>query len=145
MKAFFTLLAWVAGGLLVLGVLAIGGFWWFLDYSAERMCDNQVISTTELPEVGRKVVVFQRDCGATTGFSTQVSMLEIGKQLPNESGNLFTADTNHGRAPGGDAGGPVVRVEVISAKQVRILHHPDARVFNHQNQWQGIAIEYGDL
>jgi len=35
-------------------------------------------------------VIFQRDCGATTGFSTQISILSSDTELPNEHGSLLS-------------------------------------------------------
>jgi hypothetical protein len=145
MKTFLKVLAWITGGLVALLFIAAGGFWWFLYYTADKMCGNQIISNTEMQEMNLNIVVFQRDCGATTGFSTQVSIIEIGEELPNESGNIFSADTDHGKAPSGKGGGPEVKVEVIDEKQIKILHHQNDRVFNNQNKWQGVQIEYGNL
>jgi len=109
------------------------------------MCDNLIINSTKLREVNLNIVLFQRDCGATTGFNTQISMINIGEELPNESGNIFTADTGHGKVPGGRGGGPEVKFEVVSKIHIKILYHPDARVFNSKNQWENVRIEYGDL
>jgi hypothetical protein len=145
MRSFFKVLAWLVGGMSFLAAIAIGGFWLFLDSTAEKMCGSQIINSTSLPEVNKKVVVFQRDCGATTGFSTQISILENGEELKNESGNIFTADTDHGKAPSGQGGGPEVKVVVVSGNAIKILHHSNARVFNHQMQWRGVTIEYGNL
>ena len=36
-----------------------------------------------------KGVVFERSCGATTGFSTQISILPVTQKLENEGGNIF--------------------------------------------------------
>jgi len=131
--------------LVTLAVIAVGGFWWFLNSTADKMCGNQTISSTELREVNMNVVVFQRDCGATTGFSTQITMLEIDEELPNESGNIFTSDTDHGKAPSGEGGGPEVRIDVVSRDHINILHHPNARVFKNETQWEGVKISYGEL
>jgi hypothetical protein len=145
MRAFFKVFAWFVGGMSILAAIATGGFWLFLDATAENMCGNQIINSTSLPEANEKVVVFQRDCGATTGFSTQVSILENGEELKNESGNIFTADTEHEKAPSGPGGGPEVKVVVVSGNTIKILHHRSARVFNHKMQWHGVNIEYGNL
>ena len=56
------------------------------------MCGNEIFSESVSPKGNLKAVVFQRDCGATTGFSTQVSILDANQQLRNESGNIFTVD-----------------------------------------------------
>ncbi|HED32696.1 MAG TPA: hypothetical protein ENJ08_00570 [Gammaproteobacteria bacterium] len=145
MKIFFKVLVWIAGGLIALVVISISGFWWFLDYSAGMMCDNLIINSTKLREVNLNIVLFQRDCGATTGFNTQISMINIGEEFPNESGNIFTADTGHGKVSGGRGGGPEVKVEVVYKIHIKISHHPDARGFNSQNQWENVRIEYDDL
>lgn len=36
-------------------------------------------------------VVFSRDCGATTGFSTKVSIIPAGRSLADEAGNTFVS------------------------------------------------------
>jgi hypothetical protein len=38
------------------------------------------------------MMVFSRDCGATTGFNSQGSILRAGKELPDEAGNVFSTD-----------------------------------------------------
>src|SRR6478672_7407977 len=38
-----------------------------------------------------KAVTFRRDCGATTRYSVQVSILPAKKPLSNEGGNVFVA------------------------------------------------------
>lgn len=145
MNLVFKILAWIAGGLFALAIIVVGGFWLFLSYTADKMCGNQILSSARLPEANVNVVVFERDCGATTGFSTQVSLIKEGEKLPNEPGNIFVADTNHGKAPSGEGGGPELQIEVISRNRIRILHHQDVRVFDKQNQWNGIYIEYENL
>jgi hypothetical protein len=47
-----------------------------------------------------------RSCGATTGFSTQASLLKSDQALPTMAGNLYIADNNHGVAPAGP-GAPI--------------------------------------
>ena len=145
MKTLIRMLLGIVTVLVLLAAVAVGGFWWFLSQTADEMCGNRVIDTIGLSGIDMRVVVFRRDCGATTGFSTQVSLLESGEALENESGNLFSADTNRGNAPKGEGGGPKVRVEVIAVDRIKILHHPDARVFLRRNEWRGMKIGYGYL
>ena len=89
-----------------------------------------------------KAVVFERDCGATTGFSTQVSVIKAGASLSNEGGNVFVADTNHNAAPSGQGGGPVVRVTWIAHSRIRIEHHPLVRPIKAQPSYNGIRVDY---
>jgi hypothetical protein len=131
--------------LALLTILAIGAFWLFLNNTAEQMCGNYPISRHEMSNGRWDIVVFQRDCGATTGFSTQVSIIDRGKALPNESANIFTADTNHGQAPKSKGGGPEVKIELLSHDVIRIYHHPNARVFKRESRVNDITIGYGSL
>jgi len=39
---------------------------------------------------------FDRNCGATTGSSLQISVLAASKSLPSGAANAFIADDNHG-------------------------------------------------
>ena len=63
-----------------------------------EMCGNDIAAEYPSPNHNVKVVVFERDCGATTPFTTQASILMIDQQLPNESGNAFIG-SDDGRAP----------------------------------------------
>jgi hypothetical protein len=54
-------------------------------------CENQIAQETRSGS-GMRAVVFQRNCGATTGFTTQMSILRAGESLPNESGNAIVLD-----------------------------------------------------
>jgi hypothetical protein len=49
------------------------------------------MSETVAPNGTLKAVTFRRDCGATTKYSVQVSILPAKKPLPNEGGNVFVA------------------------------------------------------
>jgi hypothetical protein len=53
------------------------------------MCSNEIMQTVMSPSGSSRAVVFSRDCGATTGFSTQVSILPDGRELPNDGGNVL--------------------------------------------------------
>lgn len=106
------------------------------------MCDNEIISETPSPDKTRKVVVFQRGCGVTTGFNTQVSVLSAGRTLPNSEGNLFIGDTDHGVAPSGLGGGPEVRVKWDDAHFLTITHHPKVRIFKSEPVIDGVQVKY---
>ena len=104
-------------------------------------CGNDVLTETKSPDGRLRVVVFQRDCGATTGFSTQVSVIASGEAFQStQSGNVFVADTNHGEAPSGPGGGPVVRVEWLDPTHLRITHDKRVRVFSSATSIHGINV-----
>jgi hypothetical protein len=139
-RLLFRFLVIVGGALAVLVIAAIGWFWFFLP----DMCANEIISEYPSPDGDKQVVVFQRNCGATTGFSTQASILENSQVLENESGNVFTSDTDHGAAPSGPGGGPALAVEWKSENSVLLSFHPKVRVFKRESEVEGVRVSYLD-
>jgi hypothetical protein len=123
---------------LVVGML-VGGFaiWGLL---ARSQCDNAILTEVPAPDRRMRAIVFQRDCGATTDLSTQVSLLSGSRPLPNDGGNVFIADTDHGRAPAGPGGGPVVQVRWVEPRELEVHHDARARVFSADSLVNGVSI-----
>jgi len=105
-------------------------------------CGNDVLAEHASPDGRWKAVVFQRDCGATTDFSTQVSVIRASRGIRNSPGNVFVTDTDHGIAPSGPGGGPEVRVRWESPDLLVIAHHEAARVFRSEEAVGSIRVEY---
>jgi hypothetical protein len=58
------------------------------------LCGNEVLSQTQQPNNGKyDLVEFKRDCGATTGFSYHLSIIEHGNELKNVSGNIYISNS----------------------------------------------------
>lgn len=93
------------------------------------MCGNEVLQEIPSPDNKLKAVVFQRDCGATTGFSTQLTILKINEKLQNTRGDVFSADTDHGKVPSGPGGGPKIEVIWIGLHQLQVKYPQKARVY----------------
>jgi len=55
-------------------------------------CGNDPINAVSSPGGNKVAIAFIRDCGATTGFSTQVSIVKAPGLLPNEAGNVLIVD-----------------------------------------------------
>jgi hypothetical protein len=106
------------------------------------LCRNNELQTNYSPGGDRKAVVFQRDCGATTGFSTQVSILRSSEKLPNKGGNTFIADTDKGQAPDGRGGGPEIKLRWVKEEQVEVIYDKRARVFRKEEVVDGVKIKY---
>lgn len=51
--------------------------------------NNTVVKELSSPDKKNKAVAFIRDCGATTDFSPQVSLLKDNEQFRDDPGNLF--------------------------------------------------------
>jgi hypothetical protein len=131
--------------LAVLGVAAclVGALGVSLYVLPDAMCANEPLGEVLSPDGARKAVVFQRDCGATTGFSTQVSVIASSSStLDNSSGNVFVADTDHGSASAGPGGGPWVSVHWLAPDQLLVRHQANARVFKAELQFRAVHIRY---
>lgn len=105
-------------------------------------CANDVIAEKVSPDGALKALVFQRDCGATTGFSTQVSVVPADDSAPSGSGNVFIADRKHGAAPAGPGGGPWVALAWSTPRSLVVTHHPAARIFKAEAERDGVSILY---
>lgn len=57
--------------------------------SVDSMCATQLYDTIPSPNGELKAVLYQRDCGATTPFTTNISIMEANDSLKNEPGNIY--------------------------------------------------------
>lgn len=131
-------LIWILVGAIAISLAAIAA----LNFRFGGICANEILATVPSPDGTLKAVVFQRDCGATTGFSTQVSALRARQTLPNDGGILFVADCDHGAAPTGPGGGPEVRVSWSSRRGLTVACHKRARVFKENTWLWGVSASY---
>jgi len=107
-------------------------------------CVNEILRIHYSPSKQLKAVVFERECGATIGFSTQISIMPANSDLPNEGGNVFVADTDHGKSSSGPGGGPSVEVEWKGESSLNIAYDNRARVFLRKVSQKGINITYSE-
>lgn len=102
-------------------------------------CANTVAFRVPAPDGRHDAVLFGRDCGATTGFSTQVSVLDPGT-LPPGAGNAFIADDGSGAAPTGDWGGPWAELRWLGSDRLLVRHAAGARLFTQGGTVSGVRI-----
>lgn len=136
----------------VTGVRLVGAFalaFGLLGYSSfacidsgSSLCANSRLADYPSPDGRMKVVGFARDCGATTGFSTQASLLSIDADLVNQPGDIVIADNNHGACPSGPGGGPELHVRWLAENRVVITHHPKARLSRAETSRNGITVQH---
>jgi len=116
----------------------------------DDLCGNKVLARVSTPAGQHVAVVFERDCGATTGFSTQVSILDAGaafRERPSffhatVAGNALSIDDDHGKAPSGPGGGPEVGVQWTDEAHVTLTYHPRARVFHAPARVGSVAVRH---
>ncbi|MEO8365711.1 MAG: hypothetical protein ABI538_05835 [Pseudoxanthomonas sp.] len=135
------ILAWVAGPFLALLLVVEVADRFFIG----SMCANDILAEVPSPDGAYKAIMFQRDCGATTGFSTQVSVLRSSRALGDDADNAFVADTDHGAAPSAPGGGPEVGIRWLSPTSLAIPRHRLARVYVAEPHVGGINVAYGPM
>jgi len=104
------------------------------------LCVNTEIRRLASPDGRLEAVLFERNCGATTGFSSQVSILAAGAALDPVGGNALVIDADHGAAPTEAWGGPEVEMRWVGPRTLRLRHHPAARVFHEGDRIAGVSI-----
>ena len=89
-----------------------------------------------------EAILFERDCGATTDFGTHLSVLRAGAKLPNKPGNVFIADSDHGRAPLVEGNVIDVSIQWAGPDSLVVRYDPRARIFSQESKVQGISVHY---
>jgi len=109
------------------------------------MCGNRIIKKINSPNKRNTIVIFERDCGATTNFSTQISIIRKGKKLENEKGNLFSADSDNGKAEVNKYGIIKVQANWIDEKHILIKFDKNAQIYERKNSLNGISVTYEEI
>jgi hypothetical protein len=100
--------------------------------------DNREVASLPSPDGRHRAVLFERSCGATTGFSTQVSILRTGERL-KDGGNAFIAN---GRGEPAPWGGPWADVRWRSDGRLVIRHDPTASIYKAAKEVDGVHVAF---
>lgn len=76
-------------GLVKIAVLVIVFVVIVFYFSFPELCENDFYSETYSPNGEFKAITFERSCGASSGFNTQISILDADENLENEMGNIL--------------------------------------------------------
>ncbi|MCE7044147.1 hypothetical protein [Dyadobacter sp. CY312] len=119
--------------------MMIFAFFFFTDGG----CKNTIHSTFFSPDQKHKIVLHNYDCGATTGFSTHISLIESDEMIDG-AGNTFVADDDHGKARSHPSFDTLidVNIEWLDNRTVKITYDKLARVFEEDERVDGIDIKY---
>lgn len=104
-------------------------------------CTNTELTRLSSPDGLRSAVLFERSCGATSGFATHVSVLRKGQRLSG-GGNTFTADAKQGAVVTGSWGGPWAEIAWRSPTSLVVRHADGARTFRRETQVGGVRVDY---
>jgi len=104
-------------------------------------CEDSVASRIASPDGKHDAVLFNRDCGAATGASTQISILPAGAK-PEGKGNVFIADGEHGAAPA-SWGGPWAAMRWTAPDRLEITFDRIAGVYLQEMRTRrGVKIDW---
>jgi len=108
-----------------IALAAVLAAYWFAPF----MCANELLSEIRSPDGALKVVVFRRDCGATTAASIQASVVAVGAPVPLTRGNLFVADREF-------------LITWTSPREIKVGYDPRARVFKSVARVDDVRASY---
>lgn len=104
-------------------------------------CTNTTVARVQAPEGGREAVLFRRDCGASTGFATHVSILPIGAEAEG-AGNAFRADSDHGAASQGDWDSVGAEASWLDPDHLLVRDAANPRIFRQEEEVSGVRVTY---
>lgn len=96
-------------------------------------CGNEISQTVTSPSGKLKAIVFNRNCGATTGFNTQVSIFPSSETLPDDGGNTLILD---GTVP--------LKVEWRSDSTLYLSGLGAAKIFLQSHSAADVTVSYRD-
>ncbi|MEQ9091528.1 MAG: DUF5412 family protein [Balneola sp.] len=108
-------------------------------FNTDNLCGENLLFESYSPNNDYKVLILERNCGATTDFSTLVTA-----QIPNSDSKteIFLADDDHGVTPHGRGRSTRVETEWLAEDSLAIYHHPNARIYFSETKWNDLKIIY---
>ena len=109
------------------------------------MCGNEIVEEIKSPDKRLKAIIFIRDCGATTGYSTQLSIIEDEDKLENGAGNTLILSDKFGDGLSFDNGGAKVKAVWTSENSMTIYFDNKIEFTKQEEEIEGIKITYEQL
>lgn len=100
-----------------------------LDTLFGDMCGNDIVQKVPSPDGEKVAYIFTRDCGATTGFSPQLSILDKNDKFLNKFGNTFRSDKNFS-------------IDWLDEKKLQVIYDKKSKTYEMDKRVNGIKIEY---
>ncbi|WP_026575582.1 hypothetical protein [Bacillus sp. UNC438CL73TsuS30] len=100
-----------------------------LDAFFGDMCGNEIKQKMPSPNSENVAYIFERNCGATTGLSPQLSILKKDEKFQNESGNTFGSDKEFS-------------IEWLNDKNLNVIYDKSSETYKMDKKVNGIRIYY---
>jgi hypothetical protein len=115
------------GGTVALAVgVTSAAILWLAQYD---LCENVMIDMVASPDDLWQAVAFERNCGATTSTSINISLITM-RDFPRGSGNIFVSSGNG------------VKLAWDDSSTLDVVYDPADRVFLANKDYSGVAIRY---
>ena len=105
------------------------------------LCSNQTVTSLQSPDGKHRAVLFMRECGATTDYTTQVSIVPSAWPF-HDTGNVLVADAYDRDARRGPWGGPWAQIAWVSAQELLVTYDARSRIFTKNAAAHGVRITY---
>lgn len=112
-------------------VIIVATFLAFWSCDRGNMCDNEIVKEVYSPDKKFKAIIFKRDCGATTGTSSQLTILKGDEELENQKGNTFVVDD-----------GEIIKIKWENQQQLTVYYDSLARTFEMKDRREDIRVKY---
>jgi hypothetical protein len=106
------------------------------------ICSDRLVAIHPSPSGQVSAAVFERNCGATTDFATQVSLVESATPERNPDPVLILDGPYNQPFPRGPGGGPSVHVRWLRADSLELSFDPRIRAFRKITSRRGVDITY---
>ncbi|WP_240230090.1 hypothetical protein [Devosia lacusdianchii] len=110
--------------------LLIGGGLWYLS-SLLPSCATAQHARITSPDNQFDLVVFSRDCGATTGFNTQAALIPSGEDLPYDAASFLSIGVAADLEPRWDGFG-----------NIEVTVPPGAQIYRQDESVAGVSVIY---
>jgi hypothetical protein len=134
-------------GLLITILILGAGFILTISIAFGDSCANQIVDIKISPDKKYQAVTFTRDCGATTAFSTQVSILKTTDTFDkaDEKGNTLIMSDKIGGGLMDENGGAKIRTNWTDTYKLEILYDNRTETSKRETKYKDIKIEYGQI
>jgi len=94
-------------------------------------CDTEVAKEIPSPDGAFVAVVYRRDCGATTGFNTQVGLRRSRTEFDHDLGQVAAIGGQHDLKP------------LWTSTRHLTIPMPAGKVYRQLSKWKEVQIGYG--
>jgi hypothetical protein len=133
---------------LLIAILILGtGFILTISLVFGDSCANQIVDIKISPDKNYQAVTFIRDCGATTGFSTQLSIMKVTDTFDktDETGNTLIMSDKIGGGLMDENGGAKIRTRWTKDDKLEILYDSRTKTAKRETEYKDIKIDYGQI